>query len=61
MIVIVFYLFQSRVFQIVVRGGARIQWGDGGGSEILLGENIFLPGKGNLRRSDFDDLNLFQR
>ena len=35
-------------------------WG-GGGSEILLGENIFLPGKGNLRRSDFDDLNLFQR
>ena len=58
MIVIVFYLFQSRVFQIVVRGGARIQWG---GSEILLGENIFLPGKGNLRRSDFDDSNLFQR
>ena len=57
MIVIVLYLFQSRVFQIVVRGGARIQWGE---SEILLGENIFLPGKGNLRRSDFDDSNLFQ-
>ena len=31
----------------------------GGGSEILLG-GIFLPGKGNLRRSDFDDSNLFQ-
>ena len=27
--------------------------------EILLGET-FLPGEGNLRRSDFEDLNLFQ-
>ena len=27
--------------------------------EILLGE-IFLPGEGNLRRSDFEDSNLFQ-
>ena len=27
--------------------------------EILLGE-IFLPGDGNLRRSDFDNSNLFQ-
>ena len=40
-------------------------WGGEGGkfppeeSEILLGEN-FLPGEGNLRRSDFDNFNLFQ-
>ena len=36
--------------------------GGGGGKgvlEILLGE-IFLPGEGNLRRSDFEDSNLFQ-
>ena len=39
------------VFQIAARG-----WGE---SEILLGE-VFLPGKGNLRRSDFDDSRLFQ-
>ena len=31
------------------------QWMEGE-SEILLGEGgIFLPGEGNLRRSDFDD------
>ena len=30
-----------------------------GGSEILH-EETFLPGEGNLRRSDFDDSNLFQ-
>ena len=47
----------SRVFQIVVRGGWG--WGGGWGSEILIGE-IFLPGEGNLRRSDFDNSNLFQ-
>ena len=35
--------------------------GGGGGSEILLGGGIFLPGGENLRRSDFDDSNLFQR
>ena len=34
--------------------------GWGGGLEILLGGGIFLPGSGNLRRSDFDNLNLFQ-
>ena len=34
----------ARVFQIAIRGG----------------EEFFLPGKGNLRRSDFDDSNLFQ-
>ena len=43
-------------------------WSGGGGgkfpqkcgeSEILL-RGIFLPGGENLRRSDFDDLNLFQ-
>ena len=39
------------VFQIAVRG-----WGE---LELLLGE-IFLPGKGNLRRSEFDDSNFFQ-
>ena len=34
-------------------------WEGGWESEILLGK-IFLPGKGNLRRRDFDNLNLFQ-
>ena len=29
-------------------------------SEILLWRGIFLPDEGNLRRSDFDDPNLFQ-
>ena len=33
--------------------------GVGGELEILLG-GFFLPGEGNLRRSDFDNLNLFQ-
>ena len=33
----------------------------GGESEIFLGGGIFLPGEGNLRRSDFDDSDLFQR
>ena len=28
-------------------------------SEILLGGGIFLPGEGNLRRRNFDNLNLF--
>ena len=41
----------------MVRGGKNSP--SGGESEILLGR-IFLPGKGNLRRSDFDDSNLFQ-
>ena len=46
------------VFQIAVRGGGRggnfppphwkFHWG-----------RIFLPGEGNLRRSDFDNSNLF--
>ena len=48
-----------RVFQIAVMGGGRVnppQWGK---SEILLA-GIFLPGGGNLRRSDFDDSNLLQ-
>ena len=31
-----------------------------GESDILLGEEIFLTGEANLRRSDFDDFNLFQ-
>ena len=29
-------------------------------SKLLLGVGAFLPGKGNPRRSDFDDLNLFE-
>ena len=40
-------------------GGGKfppVRWAE---SEILPG-GIFLPGKGNLRMSDFDDLNLFQ-
>ena len=48
---------EIRVFQIVVRGGGKVppvRWE----SEILLG-GIFLLGKGNLRRSDFDDSNPF--
>ena len=57
MIVIVFYLFQGRVSQITVRGRGEFS---GGGIRNFIGGNIFLPGKGNLRRSDFDDLNLFQ-
>ena len=56
------------IFQIVVRGGGGRGGGGkslpgGGESEIFLG-GIFLPGHlacgGNLRRSDFDNLNLFQ-
>ena len=47
--------------------GCVCVWGGGGGGggggkgvlEILMGE-IFLPGEGNLRRSDFEDSNLFQ-
>ena len=35
-------------------------WGVGEKSEISLEGRSFLPGEGNLRRSDFDDLNLFQ-
>ena len=32
----------------------------GGGNWKFYWEGIFLPGEGNLRRSDFDNLNLFQ-
>ena len=49
---------EIRVFQIVVRGGGKVppvRWE----SKILPG-GIFLLGKGNLRRSDFDDSNPFQ-
>ena len=48
------------VFEIVVRGG----WGDkfpphfGGNQKFCWGK--FLPGGGNLRRSDFNDSNFFQ-
>ena len=40
-----------RLFQIALRGGV-------GKSEILL-RGDFLSGGGNLKRSDFDNLNLF--
>ena len=40
-----------RVFQIAVRAGEMIR---------KFTEGDFLPGEGNLMRSDFDDLNLFQ-
>ena len=42
----------NRVFQGLSLGG--------GGVRNVTGLGIFLPGEGNLRRSDFDDLNLFQ-
>ena len=36
-------------------------WGGSeGGDRNFAGEGIFLPGVENLRRSDFDDSNLFQ-
>ena len=47
---------KTRVFQIVARGGEDSL--SGWESETLLGR-IFLPGEGNLRRSDFGDSNLF--
>ena len=56
MIVIVFYLFQVRVSQIAVGGRGEFS----GWIRNFIGGNIFLPGKGNLRKSDFDYLNLFQ-
>ena len=34
--------------------------GRGEGNQNFHGGGIFLPGEGNLRRSDFDDLNLLQ-
>ena len=40
-----------RVFQIVVRGGEKSpQWE--GGIRNFTGGGFFLPGEGNLRRSD---------
>ena len=44
---------------VCVGGGGRVVGRGKGVLEILLGE-IFLPGEGNLRRSDFEDSNLFQ-
>ena len=51
----------TRVFQIVVRGGEANSLSVGGGGEDFAGEGggIFLPGGENLR-SDFDDPNFFQ-
>ena len=46
----------TRVFQIAVKAGGIPPVRE---SEILLGGGIFLPGKGNLRRSDFDYSSLF--
>ena len=47
-------------------GGQKFYWGGGGGGGFRGGDQKFywrvvgLPATGNLRRSDFDDLNLFQ-
>ena len=46
-------LFLGKVLQIAVRG-----WGREIGN--FNGRQFFLPGEGNLRRSYFDDSNLFQ-
>ena len=51
----------DRVFQIAVRGLGLYVPPSGGELEILPGRGgIFLPGEGNLRRSDFDNSNPFQ-
>ena len=42
----------ARAFQVAVRGRE--------GNQKLYWGRFFLPGEGNLRRSDFDDSNLFQ-
>ena len=45
---------EHRDFQIVLRGvGISLQWGKAGITNFLLGGE-------NLRKSDFDHLNLFQ-
>ena len=44
-----------KVFQILVMGG-----GGGVGGENFVGGGIFVLGEVNLRRADFDDLNLFR-
>ena len=49
----------NRVFQIVVRDGGT-KSPPTPESKILLGRGYFLPAEGNLRRSGFDDLNIFQ-
>ena len=48
---------ETRVFQIAIRDGGQIP---PRGLEILLRKTFFSLGEGGLRRSDFDDLNLFQ-
>ena len=48
-----------RVFQIALSGGWENLTQPLLDLEILLGE-IFLPGEGNLRRSEFGNLNHFQ-
>ena len=52
----------SRVFQIAVRGGGRVNTLNGGGDRKFNGGGggrggalFFLPDEGNLRWSDFDD------
>ena len=39
---------------------ARVWGGEGGGGIGNCTGRNFLPGEGNLRKSDFDDSNLFQ-
>ena len=47
--------YTNQGFQIALRGGGCKFL-----MEIFSGKESFLPGKGNLRRSDFDDSNLFE-
>ena len=52
-----------RIFQIVVSGGGEAnspQWGAENRKFYWAGVVIFLLGEENLRRSDFDNLNLSQ-
>ena len=52
-----------RVFQIVIEsevGGGGREFSPVGGGIRNLTRGNFLPGEGNLRRSDFDNSNLFQ-
>ena len=51
----------DRVFQITVKGlGLYVPPQLGRIGNFTKGGGIFLPGEGNLRRSDFDNSNPFQ-
>ena len=53
-------VFIHWVFQIVVRVGAKSPPHPVGMELEILQGGSFLPGERNLRRNDFDNLNLFQ-